>query len=148
MTIFDEHMNGQNADPNAVTATAEMSFEQLHYHDELQEASRKRYQWLRDHPNLDPGDPLLHPEYVRLRLTESTVENMYLRTNIDALANRTRTAKHRQLGKQYGVASETIRQLKGELALAREQINRMVGDHHAEINRIKAAYGKKRRFFG
>src|ERR1051325_8700930 len=65
------------------------------------------------------GDPLKDHEYCRLRLTEEVIRTQYITANALKIAYATRDRNHRTLGKQYGLASRTIRALKGEIALLR-----------------------------
>lgn len=72
------------------------------------------------------GDPMKDLEYVQIRLSQEVYENMLLRAEGKKLAYRIRDRSHKDLGKQYGIASREIARLKGELALQREKYNAML----------------------
>lgn len=68
-------------------------------------------------------------EYVKILRDQQYYENGYLRANISRIAYRERTRKHVALGKQYGIASQTIHQLRAELALAKENYRQSISNH-------------------
>lgn len=58
--------------------------------------------------------------YVKLRNEELLLENQLIQATADQRAWASRSAAHRELGRQYGKQSEVIHQLRASIALMRE----------------------------
>ncbi|AOZ63616.1 hypothetical protein SEA_WEASELS2_26 [Rhodococcus phage Weasels2] len=68
-------------------------------------------------------------EYVKILLDQQYYETAWTRANISRIAYRERDRNHVALGKQYGKASQTIRQLRAELALAKETYRQNISNN-------------------
>lgn len=77
---------------------------------------------------LGPGDCMKHLEYVSLRLSQEINNAMMRGDDIGVEADRLRTHRHRTLGKQYGIASRMIAQLRGEIAALKAELSRERGN--------------------
>lgn len=102
--------------PKGMGETWEMTFDAERWR-ELDQTAARRAGELRE----DGTDPKTDLDYVNLRNSALLYENAYLRERANAIAHATRTENHRQLGKAYGRASRTIRELRDKIALLEER---------------------------
>lgn len=81
-------------------------------------------------------------EYLKLERIHLLHKTFYMQDQIRHLAYAEREKKHRALGKQYGIASETIRKLKGEVAILKVKLSESRDD--SRKNRLRAVKAERK----
>lgn len=104
----------------------------------IHEARQKAIElWDRIQKEEEPKDHGKSALWFQKRNHEFFVEYFWLRDNIKRLVHKTAKKNYKDLGKQYGIASDTIRRLRGEIAILEQDHAREKYKLEAEVRELK-----------